>query len=386
MPKRLPTGVRRHTSRKGFEFRETVVDPRTLEKRRVSIYRRDLADLELAIEKFHSRVRRGKALVSGSVSLSDFTVMWLDSLLPAMELKPTTITMYETLARTHILASGLGQEALRSIRPSSISRFLNQLRDQNYSASLRRAIFSILRHLFRAAINEGLLEEDPMDGKVQRPKSISSRSRFLTDEETSRLLESLRGSRNYELVCLILATGLRRGEALGLTWSAVDFEGGQIHVLHTLSSDGDLLAPKSEQSVRSLDLSPQVRELLLLQRLRQQDDQTRAGNEWARDGSDLIFRSVSGRPLSGRNVLRSVQDAARKAGIWDPAKGSIGVHSLRHVAATKLLGEGIPMYVVSRVLGHESIETTVDIYGHLEDHKRSAAMAFLGDLIEQRVA
>lgn len=82
--------------------------------------------------------------------------------------------------------------------------------------------------------------------------------------------------------------------------------------------------------------------------------------------------------MSAREFLRAVQRAAKKAGLeTDESKEPVGIHTLRHYVATKLLESGVEMYVVSRILGHESIKTTVDIYGHLQDRHRKDALELL---------
>jgi site-specific recombinase XerD len=77
-------------------------------------------------------------------------------------------------------------------------------------------------------------------------------------------------------------------------------------------------------------------------------------------------------------LLRTLQNAATKAGLGSSSdKGSIGMHTLRHFVATKLLTSGVDHLVVSRILGHDSIQTTVNIYGHMEDSSRKSALALL---------
>ena len=90
---------------------------------------------------------------------------------------------------------------------------------------------------------------------------------------------------------------------------------------------------------------------------------------------NLVFTSQLGTPLVGRNVLRAIQSASIRAGL--EAQGvaeKVGAHTLRHVVATRLLDGGVPMHIVSRILGHDSIDTTVNTYGHLVEAGRRSAM------------
>jgi site-specific recombinase XerD len=93
---------------------------------------------------------------------------------------------------------------------------------------------------------------------------------------------------------------------------------------------------------------------------------------------NLVFTSQLGNPLVGRNVLRSIQCASIRAGLESKGTGEkVGAHTLRHVVATRLLDGGVPMHVVSRVLGHDSIDTTVNTYGHMVDTGRRSALEML---------
>jgi len=91
------------------------------------------------------------------------------------------------------------------------------------------------------------------------------------------------------------------------------------------------------------------------------------GPHWT--AGDLVFTTHTGAPVDPRNVLRVVKVAARKAGLQD-----IGVHTLRHSAASAMLEAGVPLHTVSEILGHASVQVTGDIYGHVSTEGARAAM------------
>jgi integrase len=99
-----------------------------------------------------------------------------------------------------------------------------------------------------------------------------------------------------------------------------------------------------------------------------------AGNQYMQKG--FVFATKTGEPVDPRNIQRSVHIACKKAGL--PA---VSPHTLRHSAATTMLEAGIPIHVVSRQLGHSSINVTVDVYGHVSDDGAKAAMETLGKLL-----
>jgi integrase len=125
--------------------------------------------------------------------------------------------------------------------------------------------------------------------------------------------------------------------------------------------------PKSARSRRTVPLSPAIVALLKAQRAAQAADRLHAGNQ--RTDSGLVFTTELGGPVDPRNVLRTIELAARKAGVDE-----VGVHTLRHSAAVAWLEAGIHIKAVADLLGHSSISITGDIYGHASDATTRSAI------------
>ena len=132
--------------------------------------------------------------------------------------------------------------------------------------------------------------------------------------------------------------------------------------------------PKTAKSRRTLPLSPSVVTMLEAHRKRQAAERTRAGSMWVE--SDHVFTTESGTSVEPYNILRAVMVAASDAALTD-----VGVHTLRHSAATTCLENGVHLKAVSELLGHASIAITADIYGHVSDETARGAMAALSDAI-----
>jgi integrase len=376
--RRLPTGVRKHSTRPGFEYRFTYINPHTGDKKRQSVYRPSLPELLRAKAEIDNRLDRGLHFEDSRGHLGDWSRYWLAGPLNSRELKRTTIELYQTLARKHLLSSELAEMSLKAIKPTHVEAFMAKLIDKGLSASTRRTIYAVISHVFAAAVSDGLIATNPVQGKVKRPKSERSAVRFISDEEVNRLFDELRSSRLFEYFRLLALTGMRRGEGLGLDWDSIDFNRKLIHINWTLNSAGERTRPKSERSRRVLDMTSETEALLKTQKIRQEEDTARAGSNWSGNPMDLIFTSQLGHPLVGRNVLRTIQQSSVRAGIDAPgSEEKVGAHTLRHVVATKLLDGGVPMHTVSRILGHDSIDTTVNTYGHIVEAGRRSAMELL---------
>jgi integrase len=192
-----------------------------------------------------------------------------------------------------------------------------------------------------------------------------------------RVLEATQTSRYAALFAFLVNTGLRRGEALALGWSDVDLDGGVLLVRGTLGRVGGALVvtePKTAKSRRSVTLSATAERVLRDVRTAQAVERLRAGSAWQKTG--YVFTTELGMPCEPRNALRALKDAAKQAGL-----PNIGLHTLRHSAAAVMLVNGVPLKVVSEVLGHASIGITGDIYGHVSPEVSRDALARLSEAL-----
>jgi integrase len=216
-------------------------------------------------------------------------------------------------------------------------------------------------------------------GLSAAPRIRAQDGRTLTVDQARQLLEAAAGYRFEAAVVLALAYGMRRGEVLGLHWSALDWKAGTLGVTHGVKrvKDRDASSGRQTRLVVSELKTPKSRRMLVLtsemvarfrqHRARQAEMQMAAGALWHDHG--LIFASEVGTPMNPDNFSHSFSRLCERAGLghWHP-------HELRHSGASLMLAQGTPLHVVSEVLGHASIAITKDVYGHLlEGDKRAAA-------------
>lgn len=156
---------------------------------------------------------------------------------------------------------------------------------------------------------------------------------------------------------------------MALTWSDVDLDAAVLRVRGTLGRvAGELVVtePKTAKSRRVLRLSPGVVALLRSHRKTQMAERIKAANVWHESG--FVFTTENGQPVDPRNLLRALKAAAGRAGL-----DGVGVHTLRHSAASALLEQGIGLKTVSEMLGHSSVAITGDVYQHVSDGAAQAA-------------
>jgi integrase len=369
VPRRRPDGRwqinLRVTHESGRATRHTVYGDTAQEAR----------DGAAAIRK---RVEGGQPARDRRETVAAFTLHWIDTTLQASERKRNTKVMYAGVARTHILGSALATVTLDRVRPSHVEGWLVELRRKGLAESTIRSAYTILRAVLDTAVRDGALAANPA-AAIRRPRVTAKEAPHLTPTQVTELLQAAEGSRYAPLFALLVHTGLRRGEALALRWSDVDLAKGVLRVRGTLSRiDGELVVtePKTAKSKRFVPLSEPARQLLRDVEAAQAEERSLAGSVWRRTG--FVFTTEFGEPCDPRNAFRALRVAATKAGL-----PQAGLHTLRHSAASVMLTRGVPLKVVSDILGHSSIAITGDIYGHVSPDVARQAIDTLGDAFDR---
>ena len=327
--------------------------------RRTSAYGRTEQEAKRRLKALRQRAAAGQPLTESRATLTDYAARWESHTLAAADLKPTTKQTYSTLVRSTVLP-GLGTYRLGDLKPSDVERWLVTVQTAGKSASTRRQALAILAMILDAAERDGLVRRN-VARMVDRPRKPTTEADWWTSKQVTTLIAAAKGQRLAPLLTLVAYTGLRRGEALALRWSDVDLKTGTVTVTGTLARVGTELFRQDTKTTagrRVVPLVPEAVRALKAQRKAQAAEQLRAGTAWTSTG--YVFTTEIGTPVDPRNALRwfyVIRDKAKlESGSW---------HTLRHSCASVLLTSGVPMPIVSAVLGHSSISITVDTYGHL---------------------
>jgi integrase len=316
----------------------------------------------------------GRLPRDGHITLSVLIERWSQDVM-RHQVEETTLRNYMAVARYHILPT-LGHQKLVDLNVNDVDRLLSLKHDSGLSPSTVRRIRTVLAQCLDQAIRWGLLFRN-VATLSRTPKSVRSEGRTFSPDQARHFLETLRGNRFEALYALMLSTGLRRGEALGLMWTDFDRDAGIIRVSRQLKRDSRGLVTtdtKTFRSRRALNLPEPMIVVLLEHEQRQCQERERYGARWTDSG--FIFTSRIGTPLDPRNFYRNFQSICDQAGLghWHP-------HELRHSAASLMLAQGVKLHVVSQVLGHSSIRMTSDVYGHLLEPDRLEAAVAMRELL-----
>ena len=302
--------------------------------------------------------REGRLAVGGGATVATYLLTWLNTT-GTSTLRPRSLERYRGIVERHVLPS-VGHVRLERFSEQHVAD-LHGLWSQTVGQATVRYHHSVLRAAFREAVSRRLIDRNPMLG-VHPPRRVRRSMQALSPQQTRRLLIEARGDRLEALYVVAVSTGLRLGELLALRWSDVDPARGRLTVQRTLIRlRGRWIVgePKSTTSRRTVSLPRRATVALELHRARQIYEGSQARAEWK--AGDLIFTDHAGRPLIGAHITeRCLKPLLRRAGL-----PLIRFHDLRHTAATLLLGEGVHPKLVSSMLGHSSIELTLDTYSHV---------------------
>jgi integrase len=284
----------------------------------------------------------------GRTPLAEYAPVWMKSRLH----KTATTDTYEGHLRNHI-SPVFGTFGLAAIRPTMVQQWVKDLQAvKGLAPSTIETIYVIFASIMRGAVRDGYIRKTPCVD-IRLPETSPTVVRLLTPGQVLTLARAM--PHRYALLALIGAgAGLRQGEAFGLALDRINVHTGMITVdqqVIIVERRPVLAPPKTSASLRDVPMPQFLVDAVIIH-----------AGRFTLAGSDVLCRTPRGTLLRRDYYNRH---------IWKPAIAAAGLpadttfHDLRHTFASTALAEGVPISEVSRWLGHRSITTTVDLYGHL---------------------
>ncbi len=250
----------------------------------------------------------------------------------------------------------------QAMETSILTLFSPAAPDEKLSPSTIRHYHRLLSNILGDAVKWQYIPYNPCM-RIEAPKAGKSEISYLDDDQAKRLLSLLQKETGIyrRAVSLLLLTGLRRGELLGLEWRDIDFGAKTIQVLRTsqyLPGRGIFTeTPKTKASKRIIAVSDQVVKLLQEQLLWQQLQAARLKENWTNNGRVIV--SENGEPMNPDRLTQWFGKFIRRTDL-----PQIHLHSLRHTYASLCIANGVPLTAVAAQLGHSNVATTATIYAH----------------------
>ena len=330
---------------------------------------------------YHSRKEAQAALqgqrpVSGgrmpgrSCTLEEWLTFWLEDVV-ARDRAVSTLYAYRNMARCHVIPS-LGQIPLQELTPLRVQEYLYEKMDQGLSPNTVIKHYVLLTTALGLAVRLELLERSPMD-RVTPPKKKETPISFYSPEQLQVLFAAVEFTPLELPVKLAAYLGLRRSEICGLRWENVDLEAGVLSVRQVRTEVGGaevLKLPKTRTSARRLGIAG-------LQGLQQV-----LFRAWERrltdDPKEWVVLGGNGKPPMPDQLTQELKAVVRRNHL-----PKISLHGLRHSFASVANSQGVPMFDISRTLGHSSMAVTSSIYTHLFDDTETRALAVVAEAIEK---
>lgn len=363
-------------------------------------------------KKFYEELAAGKAITVGRTDnlRTYLNRRWLAVTLPqrvaAGRLDEDTMYNYEDTVRLHILPH-LGQVPMVELGAQHIRTWLLELADKP-SARQRKKLrpgetelpppaklsprtqaiaHAVLKKALNDAIDDELINRNPCE-IVDPPVVKRAEKPPPTMTQAKALLEAAAGDRLWSLWLIILALGLRRGEALGMRWSLIDLDAGTVRLAKQINRRRGTADPKTGRRKGKLvekDLKtegskatmrlPQVAVDALKEHRKAQKMERLAARVWMDE--DLVFTTTVGTALQPRNVSREWDEVCERSGA-----GRFRIHDLRHACATFLFAAGLDLKVIQSTLRHAQLATAADIYTHMTEEVRSGAADTMNVVLE----
>ncbi len=341
---------------------------------------RNKKDAERRLANILHQLHSGAYRQITAISFDEFADKWLQDY-AAGSVKPLTLRRYRSIVSCY-LKSAFAGFLLADISTEHVQGFLSRaLRERRVAPRTVNQALAVLKVMLKHAKRWHYLRENPSEGV--KPLRVEPKEMDYLKPNEVRLLLQQADEPYRTLFLTAILTGMRLGELLGLQWGDIDWTANLIHVRRSLYwCDGDELAeapqkdvdavswrfstPKSRRSIRAIVMSPRLREALEFHRIN--------GPE---SPQGLVFCTRQGTPMDRPNMVRRE--------FWPTLARArlrrVRFHDLRHTYTSLLIAQGAHVKFIQSQLGHSSVQTTIDRYGHLLPEMQHSAGERLDALV-----
>lgn len=297
----------------------------------------------------------------------------------------------------------IGVKDIASIKYSDIKKFyIHLIKDIGFKPAGMEIIHTILHPIFTTAVRDGLIRINPTDGVMAEIKKSHDwekpKRHALTESQQSAFISYISRNRKYlhwlPVFTVLLGTGCRVGEIVGLRWSDCDFDENLISVNHNLiyrlqdsgKCEYHITTPKSKSGIRIIPMLSEVKMALLQEKTNQLET---GFNQTMIDGySGFIFQNRFGECLNAHCINRAIDrisrdynneetETAEKEQREPELLPHFSAHNLRHTFCTRFCENETNLKIIQEIMGHADISTTMNIYNEATKEKKIESFAKL---------
>lgn len=315
-------------------------------------------EAEYALAEIIYKLKQGNLVLPDNTRLGEYLIYWLERY--KKKLATTTYNTYNSIINNHLIPN-LGNIPLQQLKPLHIEDYYYQKQNELSQRTLLHH-HRVLSLALKNAVGWQLIPNNPCD-YVEAPKPKKYKATALTPEQSKELLNLVKDTDMETPITLILATGIRRGELLALTWNDIDFDNKILSIDKSLAVDEEtkeliIKEPKSKSSIRTISLSDGTINILKQHKVKQNEEKLKLGKYYKDNNS--VFATPDGSLINPSTFSKKFGNIIKGSNL-----PHIRLHDLRHTNATLMLKSKIPAKVASERLGHSNTATTLDIYSHV---------------------
>lgn len=362
-----------------WEARYTAgYDPGTGKQIQRSISGKTQKEVAKKLKEATASLDAGTYIAPNRMTVGEWLDIWEREYLGGV--KPATVCSYKAVVKNH-LKPNLGAIKLEALTAHTIQGFYNGLiqEDSGLSPKTVKNIHGVLHKAMQQAVLNEYIRSNPTNA-CTLPRAEKKEISPLDEDQITTFLKAIRGHQFEDLFTVTLFTGMRKAEAMGLTWDCVDLDRGTITVNKQLQQvrgghgEYRLVSTKNSKG-RTVTVAPFVVATLRKVKHRQLMNRLRYGECW--EDSGFVFTNELGHHLKSHTVYINYKKIVRKIGL-DESR----FHDLRHSYAVASIRSGDDIKTVQEHLGHATASFTLDVYGHVTEKMQAESAARMEQFIK----
>lgn len=356
---------------------------------KISVIKSNLKDCLIDFRNAKQRAVNNMDYKRSNITLNEWFEEWFDTYKKPY-MKETSV--YPMRSKYYnIFGNTLGNKKVVDINNIDIQSVINDMKNKGRAASSMRTALGIIRDCLESAKNNRIINVNPcFDIKVYWENKTVLR-RFLSKEEQELFLNKSKNNNDwyYEMLYIMLHTGMRVGEVGGLKWEDIDYKNKCIHINRSLSCQYEkgkkvmrLTTPKTHNSYRDIPFMGEVEEMLKSQYEKQQRAKKNLGDRWREEVGfeNFVFTSSMGSPVTryiAEKQINKIVNEINEEEMFNAVKENrvpnlfekVYPHALRHTFCSRCFECNMNPKVVQKIMGHQHYSTTIDIYTHVTEEK-----------------